>query len=99
MHVVISRFRVANDKRDEVRAAFENRPGLVESAPGFVRLDVIQPADDPDQFWLYTVWRDEASFHDWHRGHAYKASHQAIPGGLRLDPEATEIRHFEHVTS
>jgi len=99
MHVVVSRFKVANGMTAEVKRAFAARPRLVEQAPGFVRLDVVSPLDDPDEIHLITQWRDRASYDAWHRSHAYRASHAGIPDGIKLVPGATEIRHYEHVCS
>lgn len=99
MYTALSRFIVSNNMSDDVRRAFRERPRLVEGAPGFVRLDVIVPVDNPDEFWLLTYWTDEESFRTWHRGHMYKESHAGIPKGLKLVRGATELRGFEHITS
>ena len=98
-YVAISRFRVANGMAGEVASAFRSRPHLVESAPGFVRLDVMTPQDDDAEFWLVTFWTDEKSFHDWHHSHVYRESHAGIPKGLKLDPAFTEVRAFRYVAS
>ena len=47
MLVVLSRFTIANDMLDEVRFAFINRPHLVDTAPGFLGLEVMTPTDTP----------------------------------------------------
>jgi heme-degrading monooxygenase HmoA len=98
-YVALSRFRVANGMGREVGAAFRDRPHLVESAEGFLRLDVLSPADDDSEFWLITYWKDEASFQTWHRSHLYRDSHEGIPKGLKLDPTATEVRAFRYIAS
>ena len=83
----------------EVKDAFVNRPHLVDSAPGFVRMEVVSPVDNPSEIWLFTFWTDEESFQTWHRSHAYHDSHKGIPKGLKLVPKSTELRFFEHVSS
>jgi heme-degrading monooxygenase HmoA len=95
MHVVISQFEIANDKLAEVRDAFMNRPHRVDTVPGFVRMEVLSPLEQPAEIWLVTYWRDEQSYQDWHRSHAYHDAHQAIPAGLKLVPQNTRIRSFE----
>jgi len=95
MLVVISRFTIANDMVDSVRAAFQNRPHLVDNVTGFVRMEVMSPKEKPEEIWLKTYWHDEASFDNWHRSHAYHDAHQGIPKGLKLIPGSTEIRRFE----
>lgn len=95
MHIVISRFTIANDMVAAVKQAFQNRPHLVDSAPGFLRMEVMSPTDKPEEIWLKTYWKDEPSFSFWHKSHAYHESHQGMPKGLKLVPKSTEIRHFE----
>ena len=94
MFMVLSRFVVANGMEDEVRAAFAARPHQVDQAPGFLRMEVMQPQGQPEEFWLLTWWQDEASFDAWHRGHAYHEAHQGMPKGLKLVPGANELKRF-----
>ena len=96
-YVVISRFRVANAMEREVAEAFRARPHLVDDAPGFVRMEVLSPENDPAEFWLVTHWTDEASYRAWHRSHEYRDSHAGIPKGLKLDAKWTEVRGFNTV--
>lgn len=93
--VAISKFVVANGMSEEVRQAFVERPHLVDAAPGYVRMEVLRPLDNPDEFWLITHWTDQASYHTWHRGHTYHESHRGIPKGLKLAPQSTKISLFE----
>ena len=99
MFVAISRFVIANDLAAPVKEAFLDRPHLVDNAPGFVRMDVISPLDNPNEIWLMTFWTDEQSFQVWHKSHAYRESHKSIPRGLKLVPKSTEVRFFEYVAS
>jgi heme-degrading monooxygenase HmoA len=96
--VAVSRFKVRNGMSGEVRAAFEQRPHLVDEADGFIRMEVLTPADDPDEFWLITFWRDEASFQTWHGSPAHRQSHESIPKGLKLDAAATQVRYFQQIS-
>lgn len=95
----LSRFVIANDMREEVIEAFRNRLHLVDKEPGFVRMDVLTPRDNPKEIWLLTFWTDEESFRTWHHSHQYHQSHKGIPKGLKLVPKSVEIRYFEHVSS
>ena len=95
--VSLSKFRVRNGMGTQVAEAFRARPHLVEAANGFLRMDVLTPADDDSEFWLLTFWTDEASFQAWHSSHQYRQSHAGIPTGLKLDPAATELRSFRYV--
>lgn len=96
---VVSRFVIANGMAAEVREAFRNRPHLVDAAPGYLRMDVISPVDQPEEIWLITYWTDEESYRVWHHSHLYHESHKGIPGGLKLVPGSTEVRRFEYISS
>jgi heme oxygenase (mycobilin-producing) len=94
----ISKFEVRNNLEEEVKAAFQNRPKLVDSAEGFVGLNVLSPKENPAEFWLITHWETEEHFHHWHKHHK-SASHQGIPKGLKLVKRSFTLRYFEHITS
>lgn len=92
MIVVLSRFTIANDMAEEVRFAFRQQPQLVEEVPGFLGMEVMSPIGNPAEVWLFTRWRDEQSYSDWHKGHEYLESHKGIPKELKLVPVCTEIK-------
>jgi len=96
---VISQFVVANGMTGEVQDAFRHRLHRVEQAPGFVRLEVLSPLDNPAEIWLLTWWQDAASFDAWHHSHHYHDTHRGIPKGLKLVPGRTKIRRFAHLAS
>lgn len=97
MFLAISQFVVANGQTQAVKEAFRQRPHLVDSARGFIRMHVVSPREEPDAFWLLTWWTDEQSYRDWHHSHAYHESHAGIPAGLKLVPGRTRITFFDHV--
>lgn len=99
MFVALSRFVVANGMTAQVKAAFQARPHLVDSAEGFVRMEVLSPRDLPDEIWLLTWWAAEAHYRAWHRSHEYHESHKGIPKGLKLVPKSAQLRYFDHVCS
>jgi heme oxygenase (mycobilin-producing) len=96
---VLSRFVVANDMAAAVKQAFLLRPHLVDSAPGYVRMDVLTPEDTPNEIWLLTYWDDVASYRTWHKSHAYHESHAGIPKGLKLVPGSATLRIFNLIAS
>jgi heme-degrading monooxygenase HmoA len=95
MFIALSRFTLANDTSEAVRAAFRERPHLVDSAPGFLGMEVMSPIDGPSEIWLVTRWHDERSYRDWHHSHQYHESHQGIPKGLKLVRGSAVVRLFE----
>lgn len=97
--VALSKFVVANGMTDKVKLAFQNRPHLVDDAEEFIRMEVLCPQDNVDEFWLVTYWQGEDSYKKWHKSHMYHESHAGIPKGLKLVPKETEIRFFEWICS
>jgi|SRR6476661_7057352 heme-degrading monooxygenase HmoA len=97
--VALSKFAVANGMSDDVKHAFVSRPHLVDSAEGFLRMDVLSPKDKQNEIWLITYWSGEEAFRAWHKSHLYRDSHKGIPKGLKLIPSDTEMRYFDLVTS
>jgi two-component system, NtrC family, sensor kinase len=95
MVLVISRFRIANGTEDAVEIAFLNRPRLVDTADGFLGIEVCRDASDRSMFRLLTYWRDTDSFRAWHGSEAHHESHQLIPKGIKLDSRFTEISTME----
>lgn len=99
MFVALSKFVLANDTAPAVKEAFRQRPHTVESASGFVRMDVISPETDPQEIWLITYWNTRQHFDEWHRSHLYKECHAGIPKGIKLVASRTSLTFFEYVAS
>jgi heme-degrading monooxygenase HmoA len=97
MIIAMSRFRVKNNREQDVRLAFLNRPHLVDDEPGFLGLEVFQDQTDAAIFYLITRWNDVSSFRTWHSSAAHKRSHEQMPKGLKLDSAFTELRILEHL--
>jgi heme oxygenase (mycobilin-producing) len=99
MFVVLSKFTVSNSNgmTDSVKRAYAARPHLVDSATGFIRLDVISPVDSPDEIWLLTYWAAESDFTTWFKAHHFKESHSNVPKGLKLASEKPSIQYFNHI--
>lgn len=101
MFTVISKFAVEDKDNsiEEVRQAFRQRPRKVDNTAGFIRLDVLNHEDKPEEFWLITYWENEESFNRWYRSHMYSESHSGIPDGLKLIKDSTELIYFRHISS
>ena len=99
MFIAISQFAIANDKTDEVKTAFRNRPRLVDHVAGFLRMEVISPRELPSEIWLVTYWDTEEAFSKWHHSHMYRESHKGIPKGLKLVPKSVRLRFFDSICS
>jgi heme-degrading monooxygenase HmoA len=64
----------------EFRAAFEERfrqrAGEVEKQPGFVRMEVLRPAQDEGLYVILTHWESREAFQNWVRSDDFKRAHQ-----------------------
>ena len=99
MFISISSFTVSNDMAPEVKEAFMNRPHLVDKAPGFIRMEVLTPQENPNEFWLMSYWENEDSFKVWYESHKYHDSHAGIPKGVKLVPKSVWVKYFNQVSS
>lgn len=76
MYVVTNRVPVAADWRDQFEQRFQNRAGQVDKQPGFVRMEVMRPADEESPYLVMTVWESEQAFLDWVDSEDFKLAHQ-----------------------
>ncbi|WP_207433642.1 antibiotic biosynthesis monooxygenase family protein [Sabulibacter ruber] len=97
MFISISTFTIANDTEESVKEAFRNRPHMVDDAPGFLKLEVLSPQDNPKEIWLKTYWQDEESFKTWYKSHQYHDAHKGIPKETKLVPGSVRVRYFSLV--
>jgi heme oxygenase (mycobilin-producing) len=96
MFIALSTFTIANNMAPEVKKAFQERPHLVDNAPGYRKMEVLCPQDAPNEIWLITYWTDEESYRVWHKNHL-RESHSNIPKGLKLVPRSSKVRFFTHI--
>jgi heme-degrading monooxygenase HmoA len=78
MIVVSNRIQVAKGHEQEFEKRFEGRARLVETMPGFVRLEIHRPIKS-DYYCVVTHWRDEASFRAWTDSAEFKEAHNSRP--------------------
>ncbi len=97
MIVAMSTFRVGNGIEAQVVEAFQNRPRLVDRAPGFLGMETFISTKDETMFHLVTRWTDADSFHAWHRSAAHSQSHGFIPKGLKLDSSFTQVLEMKRL--
>src|SRR3954468_2760253 len=94
MYVSASRPRVAPVLAPELVAACRSRAHLVDTAEGFVDLQVWQSDRDPTELMMVSRWRDRACFTAYMRSDAHRVSHD------RFDPavnEAIKLERLEHL--
>lgn len=92
MIVVSNRLYVAAGREQDFEARFVDRAGLVDSAPGFVRHEVLRPESAGAPYVVMTHWADDASFHAWTESPAFREAHaRGGSSDLFIKPGALEI--------
>jgi heme oxygenase (mycobilin-producing) len=78
MIVVSNRIQVTKGREQDFEKRFEGRARLVETMPGFVRLEILRPIKS-DYYSVVTHWQDEASFRAWTDSPEFKEAHNNRP--------------------
>src|SRR5690242_15433987 len=94
MYVSLSRLRVPLEDADDLVAAFRRRAGLVDSADGFVDLQVWQSDRDRGELVMVSRWRDREAFKAYMRSDAHRISHDRIDPAL---DSAIRLERLEHL--
>jgi len=94
MYVSMSRLRVAASEADALVAAFRRRAHLVDSAPGFIDLEVWRSDRDAEEVLMVSRWRDRAAFTAYMRSAEHRVSHERIDPALQA---AIRLERLEHL--
>lgn len=94
-YVSVSRLRIAHEMAPALIQAFRQRAHLVESAPGFQRLEVWQ-GSDAGEVLMVSWWDDRECFKAYMRSPEHRTSHDRIPQELR---DHVDLERLESVTS
>ncbi|MEU6039651.1 putative quinol monooxygenase [Actinomadura sp. NPDC047616] len=78
MFVVIVTLRVRPGRLDEFLAGIQANARASRREPGCLRFDVLRTAEDPYEFVLYEIYRDEAAFYREHRSAPHYAAWKAV---------------------
>ena len=94
MFALVVSLRVKPDRREEfLRAAEEDGRGSREDEPGSLRFDVLQDEADPNHFYYYEVYRDEAAYRAHQETPHYRVWRAAVEAGVLEGPaEVTRCR-------
>jgi heme-degrading monooxygenase HmoA len=94
MYVSMSHLRVEPDRADELVRAFRARIGLVDSADGFVDLEVWQADRDPGELIMVSRWRDRDAFKRYMKSDDHRLSHDRVDPGLQEAIKLTGLGHL-----
>lgn len=60
--LVVTRFHVPDDRRDDFLAQADAAVGVLSSRDGLASIDLVQNLDDPDLWCLVSRWADVGSY-------------------------------------
>ena len=87
MFVLMVDIRVKPEAREAYAAAIAENAAASNQEPGCLHFDVSQDGADPDRFYLYEVYREEADFGA-HRETAHFKKYAAASADLLAEPPA-----------
>jgi heme-degrading monooxygenase HmoA len=94
VYVSMSRLKVEAEHADDLVRAFRNRIGLVDSADGFLGLEVWRSDRDAQEIVMVSRWRDRACFTAYMKSDAHRLSHDRIAADLDA---AIELQRLDHL--
>ena len=94
MYVSMSKLRVEPERADELVRAFRGRLGRVDSADGFVDLEVWQADRDPCELIMVSRWRDRDAFKRYMKSDDHRRSHDRIDPALQEAIKLTGLGHL-----
>jgi len=104
MYIVANRVPVASPWREQFEERFRTRAGQIDKQPGFVRLQVLRPADADSPYVVLTMWQDKVAFEAWVGSEDFRLAHQhplpkaAYTGAGRLEQHEVVITAEARVT-
>lgn len=83
MYAIFVPIKIKPERRDDFLKAIEiDARGSREDEPGCLRFDVLQDSTDPDQYYFYEVYRDEAALKAHTEAPHYQVWAQAVASGV-----------------
>ena len=97
MYVSMSRLRIPEERAPELVAAFRRRARLVDSADGFVDLQVWQSDRDPGELVMVSRWDDRDCFKRYMKSRDHQVSHERIDPDLDAAIKLERLAHMHVV--
>lgn len=99
MFVTMNRFTIDPAHWQEFESRFQQRAGLIDKEPGFIRNTLLRPTEGSSEHVVMTLWRSRRDFENWTRSEAFREAHRragTTPKEWFLAPTRLEI--YESVT-
>jgi len=99
MFVPMNRFTVDPAHWEDFEGRFNQRAGLVDGEPGFIRNEILRPAENSsEQHIVFTMWESRKDFENWTHSESFRKAHEKAgetPREWFLAP--TRLEMFEAV--
>lgn len=98
MIVVSNRIQVSKGQEGAFEQRFQGRARLVETMPGFVRLEILRPVKS-DYYVVLTYWESAKDFEVWTESPQFREAHsQRPPKEMFAGPNVFEMHEIvQHV--
>jgi len=101
MIVVANRIPVHPDYADAFEERFQERAGLVDGMPGFVKFQILRPTQEGKPYIVQTYWESHDHFTAWTESEEFKQGHgrsSTLPKEAFLGKPELEIHEIIQVT-
>jgi heme-degrading monooxygenase HmoA len=92
--VAINAITVPAEGGDEMARRFAARAGAVDKQEGFEEFQLLRPDDDKTTWFVYTRWKDKASFEAWVSSMAFGEGHAHAQGAARPVATGSELLSY-----
>jgi len=77
MFVTMNRFTIDPAHWEDFEVRFQNRAGLVDGEPGFIRNALLRPVEGSGkQHIVFTMWESKKDFENWTRSESFRKAHE-----------------------
>jgi heme-degrading monooxygenase HmoA len=94
MYISMSRLRLPEEHVAELLDAFENRARLVDSAEGFLELEVWHSDREPGEVIMVSRWSTKAAFTMYMKSEDHRTSHGRIAPTLKSVIKLERLDHL-----
>jgi len=92
--VAINAVEVPAERAEAFAERFANRAGVVSASPGFIRFELLRPADGNTRWLVVIHWRSRDDFDAWVRSQSFGRGHAQERSGGPV-ASASELWEFD----
>ncbi len=76
MFVAINNITCKPEYTARFEQLFGTRAKAIDKMPGFIRMHVLRPKEEGEDYLIMSFWENEASFKDWTKSNAFIEGHK-----------------------